>query len=213
MLQYVIERGVNIMLKNFKIYREYLKYVLEHKKNVAKICKRRGLKLHAITHDMSKLSLSEFRPYAQYYYGDKEKYREEFEKAWTHHYKSNPHHWEHWVDENNIPCDIPVYDIACMIADWEAMSVKFGDTPQAYYMQNHYKFNITKQTRAWIEYMLGINLSMATGSVNTLEDMFTSCYECGYSFPHAKDNQWLYDKYGVDLLSIFNKHRRIDNEC
>ena len=47
-----------------KLYYEYLKYVLEHKKNVFKTCRKRGLKLHALTHDLSKFSPSEFIPYA-----------------------------------------------------------------------------------------------------------------------------------------------------
>ena len=200
-------------IENIKIYCQYLNYVLEHKKNVSAMCRQRGLKRHSLSHDMSKLSLSEFKPYAMYFYKDKEKYRDEFEKAWRHHYKSNPHHWEFWVDENGVATDIPVYHIACMVADWEAMSVKFGDTPQAYYMQNYYKFNFSKTTRVWVEYMLGLNLSMATNTHKTLEDLFMSHEERAYVKTHEKENEWLLNKYGINLLEIFRKHRRGLNEC
>lgn len=63
------------------IYIKYLKYVLEHKKNVfiecIKIAKmhtgklRVKLFIHAFTHDLSKLLPCEFIPYSKYFYSDK----------------------------------------------------------------------------------------------------------------------------------------------
>lgn len=194
------------LTERLPIYLQYFKYVMEHKKNVAKTCFKRGIAKHALPHDLSKLSLSEFKQYALYFYKDKEKYRDAFEKAWEHHYKSNPHHWEHWVDENNNPIDIPVYHIACMVADWEAMSLKFGDTPQAFYLQNYYKFKFTYDTRMWVEYMLGINLSMVHNCGHTLEDLFMKQDQPCYLSWREKENKWLIKHYGVDILNIFTKH-------
>ena len=95
-------------------YLDYTKYVLEHKKNVFKTCWKRGLYIHAFTHDLSKFSPSEFFPYAEWFYGEygtkfkvtddtpiedivKHKDTEEkFNRAWEHHYEHNKHHWEHW---------------------------------------------------------------------------------------------------------------------
>ena len=51
-------------------YWKYLLYVLEHKKNVFKTCWKRGLYLHALTHDLSKFMPDEFIPYARYFYGN-----------------------------------------------------------------------------------------------------------------------------------------------
>jgi len=54
-----------------KKYLDYLKYVLEHKKNVFIECWKEGLYFHAFTHDLSKLLPCEFFPYANYFYSDK----------------------------------------------------------------------------------------------------------------------------------------------
>lgn len=97
------------------MYYEYLKYVLEHKKNVFKTCRQRGLKLHALTHDLSKFSPSEFIPYAHWFNGrhgvaiqnkltdvsdsvlnEHNMLKQKFEIAWQHHYEHNRHHWKHW---------------------------------------------------------------------------------------------------------------------
>lgn len=194
-------------MERLSTYLQYLKYVLEHKKNVAKMCHKRGIMRHALPHDLSKLTLSEFKPYALYFYCDKEKYRDKFEKAWIHHYKTNPHHWEHWLDDDGNPTDIPVYHIACMVADWEAMSLKFGDKPQSYYLQNYYKFKFTRKTRIWVEYMLGINLSMVDDHGCTLEESFMNLGHSSHSTWRKKENDWLTIQYGVDVLDIFMKHK------
>ena len=76
------------------IYIKYLKYVLEHKKNVFIECINRStyywnksneqycnsknvyrknalqLLIHSVTHDLSKFNLKEFIPYARFFYGD-----------------------------------------------------------------------------------------------------------------------------------------------
>lgn len=97
------------------MYFQYLKYVLEHKKNVFKACRRRGLKLHALTHDLSKFTPSEFIPYARWFNGkygvaikdkldgvsdevrDKHMMLEQkFNNALLHHYQHNKHHWNYW---------------------------------------------------------------------------------------------------------------------
>lgn len=195
------------LIEDIKIYWQYLKYVMEHKKNVAQICYKHDLPIHALSHDMSKLTLSEFKPYAMYFYKDKEKYRDSFQKAWEHHYKLNPHHWEHWLDDNGKPMDIPIYHIACMVADWEAMSVKFGDTPQAFYLQNYFKIKLSYNTRVWVEQMLGINKTMMLDTGRTLEELFNILEPSDFSNLLKKENEWLKDKYGIDFLSILKNNK------
>lgn len=72
-------------------------------------------------HDKSKYSDEEFIPYAEYYYGEnKHKDTPEFEVAWEHHYKNNPHHPEYWGKNN----DMPLSCIIEMICDWWSFSWK-----------------------------------------------------------------------------------------
>lgn len=154
------------------IYIKYLKYVLEHKKNVFIECMimakeywnkkywREGNKkiakklfIHAFTHDLSKLNLKEFIPYAKNFYGkDKNlKVKDDFENAWENHYKSNKHHPEHWIGK-----DMPMEYIRQMVCDLKAMDRKFGGTSQEYYLKNYYKWDITHETRRRIEIELDL---------------------------------------------------------
>jgi hypothetical protein len=144
-------------LKGDKMYiLDYLKYLIEHKKNVFKTAWKRGLYIHAFTHDLSKFSGSEFLPYAKYFYKDKEKYKHDFEMAWRHHYYKNHHHWQHWLDEKGEPTNIPDKYLKQMIADWEGMSLKFGDNAKAYYLRKKDEIKLTTDTRFRLEKLLGI---------------------------------------------------------
>lgn len=176
------------------IYIKYLKYVLEHKKNVfiecmimakeywnekywregnRKIAKK--LFIHAFTHDLSKFLPCEFIPYAKYFYGydgvELEKHwsyeainngcsclsgrylkcKNNFNKAWEHHYKNNPHHPEHWIGK-----DMPMEYVRQMVCDLKAMDRKFGGNSQEYYLKNYYKWDVTHETRHRIEIELDL---------------------------------------------------------
>jgi hypothetical protein len=173
-----------------KQYYGYLKYVLEHKKNVFIECWKEGLYLHAFTHDLSKFLPIEFIPYAEWFYGFdgvylKDKYNYEqlnngescvsnnylkcksnFEEAWQHHFKHNKHHWDYWVNDDGIALNMPIKYIRQMLCDWKAMSRKFGDTPQLYYKNNRNKMNLSISTRCHVEYILGfIDGMCAVGNV------------------------------------------------
>jgi hypothetical protein len=118
-------------------------------------------------HDMSKLSSEEFTQYADYFYspyGSKkdsfnhtEEWKEkehlriitDFEKSWKHHLENNDHHWENWSKKdgpNYIVCCI-----VCMVADWMAMGMKFGDTAEEYYRNNYKKIDIPDWSRDYLE--------------------------------------------------------------
>ena len=73
-----------------KKYIKYFKYVIEHKKNVFKICWKNKKYIHAFTHDLSKFRPCEFIPYARWFYGEygvdflnnrREVYEKEFSKG------------------------------------------------------------------------------------------------------------------------------------
>ena len=99
------------------------------------------------THDASKFSDSEFDGYREKYYpttrelnGDlsyKSNLEERYQECWKHHYQTNVHHPEHWVDhKNNICQDMSLEAIIEMICDWEAMSLKFGTSTLKWYENN-----------------------------------------------------------------------------
>lgn len=134
---------------------KYLVYVLEHKWNVFRVAVKRKMFLHALTHDLSKLSGSEFIPYANYFYKDdptkEDKLR--FRMAWRHHYLNNPHHWQYWTTRTveNIPVDMPEKHVKEMLVDWDAMGLKFNDSAAEYYLDNKDKIIVTENTRKLIE--------------------------------------------------------------
>ncbi|MGL6174822.1 MAG: DUF5662 family protein [Cellulosilyticaceae bacterium] len=117
--------------------------------------------VHAFTHDLSKFRPSEFIPYARYFYIDKEKYKHDFDYAWSLHYYRNKHHWNRWYFEESDIMKEHVYEMPSkyidqMIADWSAMSRKFGDTPQKYYLNNYHKIKLDRGSRYSLERKLGL---------------------------------------------------------
>lgn len=125
-------------------YLQYLKYVLEHKKNVFKICWRKGDYIHAFTHDLSKFTLGEFIPYARWFCGEygvnyqnnptsKEnslikhyKLKKEFEEAWEHHQLRNKHHWNYWTYDIDKYYNSPFVGVGdCKLKTPRDMPVKY----------------------------------------------------------------------------------------
>lgn len=138
-----------------KHYVEYFKYTIEHKRNVFIDCWNEGLYVHAFTHDLSKFLPSEFFPYANKFFKKDDKNaaenKELFNKAWKKHYTRNKHHPEHWVGR-----DMPIKHIKQMVCDLKAMSRKFGGSAQEYYLNNYYKWDITPNTRYYLEIHLDL---------------------------------------------------------
>lgn len=153
----------------------YLSYVCRHKWFVFVACMRLGVPLHrAIFHDWTKFLLSEWLPYAEYFYGDKEtpspgKYGychtagsdAAFDAAWNHHQKRNKHHWQYWLlvnDDNDggyIPLPMPDAYMREMVADWVGAGKAQGkpDTA-AWYEENKAKMVLHPRTRLKVELLL-----------------------------------------------------------
>ena len=79
-------------------------------------------------HDDSKYSDAEYHAYNDYFYG-KERTPEiklNFNIAWNHHQKCNPHHWQYWIlitDSGKIiPLPMPFKYIVEMLCDWHSFS-------------------------------------------------------------------------------------------
>lgn len=172
------------------MYLEYLKYILDHKKNVFNECiamsdtyhvdkkMKHRMIWHAFVHDLSKFRPSEFISYAKYFYGEngvkvakqfneplKEictydmriqyhmflNCRGDFNRACNLHYIRNKHHPEYWAGR-----EMPREYILEMICDLRAVSKKFGNTVQEYYLRNYYKWNLNPNTRYNLEMILGL---------------------------------------------------------
>ncbi len=89
-------------------------------------------------HDLSKYGSNEFRPYAEWFHDNRNQAGayQNFQVAWQHHIRNNPHHWQYWVldgigpiiikddiDPNNaIPMEYGY--IVEMVCDWQAMEIQ-----------------------------------------------------------------------------------------
>ena len=136
-----------------KIKSEYTQYVIQHKNNVIKgfnfikqyvpemledcdIGKLNGL---IGRHDASKYSTDEFIPYAHFFYGNgrTQEVRDNFKKAWQHHWKNNPHHPEWW----NMR-DMSNEHIVEMICDWWSFGWKNNNMQELF---DYYKSTDKRQ--------------------------------------------------------------------
>ena len=100
---------------------KYLSYVVRHKWFVLVAGLKTGAPLwRLVIHDWSKLLPCEWFPYTNYFYGTPDEMA--FNRAWLHHQHLNPHHWQHWVlQEDSGPCyalEMPEPLVREMVADW-----------------------------------------------------------------------------------------------
>jgi len=118
-------------------------------------------------HDLSKFSQEEFIPYAEWFFGkygrkwdiwdggitgknDHEKLYQNFQIAWEHHKNENQHHWENWTNaKENFPNEQSCH-MVCMVVDWMAMGLEFGDTAEEYYLKNKHKINIPETLQPFL---------------------------------------------------------------
>jgi hypothetical protein len=136
-----------------ELHLKYIEYLKEHISNVKKafnefinkyelnLIQYNKLWNDVYNHDISKISKDEFEPYMNYFYVDKDKYKDDFNKAWEHHKKYNSHHWENWTQNTKD------WKINCIhnVIDWMAMGYKFNDTAKEYYENNKDKIKLTKE--------------------------------------------------------------------
>ena len=162
-----------------KQYWKYLKYVLEHKKNVYIQGRKLGLGVwQLLKHDLSKFSISEFGAYANYFFGNKEKTdktKSAFDKAWQHHKNHNTHHWQNWFsNEHQASWNMPNDLAKEMVADWMAMTVKF-----------HPDKDTHSETYIWYKSQKDIRLS---GSTQKYVEFF-------FEYKYFTDDIAVLDKY------------------
>lgn len=111
------------------------------------------------THDQSKYSTEEFLPYLHHFYPTEENpdNEEEFDMAWLHHQKVNPHHWQYWVlirDKGSaiVPMDMPLEYVIEMLCDWHSFSYKNPEsTAYKWYQDNKNQMILSKNTKDLID--------------------------------------------------------------
>lgn len=117
-------------------------------------------------HDESKYSDIEFNPYRLRFYPTEEEkialedgdakiqQQTDFEAAWEHHYKNNPHHPMYWVQEDGTILDMELKYIVEMFCDW----MSFGDDIRVWYQNKAIKEKeaMSTRTREIVEELLGI---------------------------------------------------------
>lgn len=107
-------------------------------------------------HDMSKVSSAEFIPYQRNFFPARgptwsPDVAEEFNAAWENHKKENPHHWENWTQiKESFPNELTCHCV-CMICDWMAMGLAFGDTAESYYTKNATKINLPEWADTFVK--------------------------------------------------------------
>jgi hypothetical protein len=161
---------------------KYLSYVIRHKWFVFLACCRYGIPLAGIVHDWSKCLPSEWRPYAENFYGSRKSVEaldaigefgcaelapfgyfvgDRFQVAWNHHQKRNPHHWQYWLitmdSGETFPLPMPDRYRREMLADWigAGRAITGQYETAAWYHKNREKMRLHSETRHWIEAELG----------------------------------------------------------
>lgn len=115
-------------------------------------------------HDGSKNSPEEYSAYDAYFYGRNRSHQvvSDFNKAWLHHIHFNPHHWQHWILNNDNPEEgtilLPIPDnyIVEMICDWWSFSFAKGNLYEIFdwYKERANYMQIEKSTRNKINKIL-----------------------------------------------------------
>ena len=103
----------------------------------------------------------EYFPYADYFYGEKtDEVKLKFDLAWLAHIHANPHHWQHWMlqnDEDGLKLlDMPYVFIVECICDWWAFSWKSENLYEIFDWYDKHKEGIliSDKTRTTLEHIL-----------------------------------------------------------
>lgn len=146
-----------------KPHLQYASYVARHKWFVFRAGLKTGAPLwRLLIHDWSKLTLAEWGPYVRTFYASHKARDGEFDKAWLHHQHRNPHHWQHWLlqEDDGALKTLPMPEklVREMVADWmgagRAITGEWGATD--WYIANFSKIKLAAETRERVHELLGI---------------------------------------------------------
>lgn len=161
-----------------KAHAQYLSYVVRHKWFVFRAGLKTGAPLwRLVIHDWSKFSPAEWTPYVRSFYGKQGRtpeVRAAFDAAWLHHQHSNPHHWQHWLlQEDDGPLKtlpIPAPLVREMVADWMGAGRAITGRWEVaeWYAKNRERIRLHSDTRALVE-------SLVTGVARRVESRGDLC--------------------------------------
>lgn len=140
----------------------YIWLTLKHKRYVWVAGAWTGAPLwNLLIHDLSKFTPAEAPHYGRQFFGDKSDPLG-FARAWNHHQKANPHHWEYWIPHSGhdrsgylggTPLPMPERYVREMVADWFGASRAYeGRYPTSlqewpWLQQNFWKIDLHPETR------------------------------------------------------------------
>ena len=103
----------------------------------------------------------EYDAYADYFYGTQTpEVKDAFDHAWLAHIHANPHHWQHWMLQNDTDglklLDMPYVFIIEMICDWWSFSWKNNNLYEIFewYDKNKSGMLLSDKTRKTVEHIL-----------------------------------------------------------
>ena len=117
------------------------------------------LEIQIENHDSSKYEDEEFYPYLHHFYpseagADNEVF---YDRAWNHHQKSNPHHWQYWILQKDSGSqkilDMPEEYIIEMLCDWSSFQyvTDSESTANNWYSKNKDVMILSDNTKAIVE--------------------------------------------------------------
>jgi hypothetical protein len=139
----------------------YASYVARHKWFVFRAGLKTGAPLwRLLIHDWSKLTPAEWGPYVRTFYAKEKARAGEFDKAWLHHQHRNPHHWQHWLlqeDDGDLKAlRMPDKLVREMVADWmgagRAITGKWDVA--SWYEANTHKITLHPEVRVRVENLI-----------------------------------------------------------
>jgi hypothetical protein len=143
-----------------KAHVRYLGYVVRHKWFVLRAGLRVGAPLwRLVIHDWSKFTLAEWGPYVRTFYTDRPR-EGEFDRAWLHHQHRNPHHWQHWLlqeDDGDLKAlRMPHGLVREMVADWmgAGRAITGRWDVASWYEANAHKINLHPDARLQAENLI-----------------------------------------------------------
>ena len=117
-------------------------------------------------HDASKLDKEEYKPYAEWFYGehlDEGEEKDAFDLAGVHHQNHNEHHWQYWVliqdtdDPKYRSLDMPKEAIYEMLCDWHSFSAKdLESTAYHWYDTNKENMLLSDNTISIVDYLIDV---------------------------------------------------------
>jgi hypothetical protein len=147
---------------------QYLSYVLWHKWYVLVAGIWLGVPLRQLlVHDWTKFTPTEWSPYVRRFYGPKPPalgatgYSHQpgddlaFDRAWEHHWRHNPHHWQYWANERPEPLPMPEVYAREMVADWYGAGMAQGKPDiRGWYEATKASRTLHPHTQALVEALL-----------------------------------------------------------